>query len=80
VTHPPGRRTCLHCGGRVLPSRDATAAVEPRDVPFLPGSEPDEQEPPQRSVRMRLASTLVWIVLALAAAVFRICQDRPGAP
>jgi hypothetical protein len=80
VTYPPGRRICVHCGGRVLPSRDALVPVEPADGPFLPGPEPADDAPAQRSVRVRLASTLVWVVLAVAAAVFRICQERPGSP
>jgi hypothetical protein len=79
VTHPPGRKTCVHCGGRVLPSRDSGAPVHvPPEVflPGTPGETPGGEAPEQPSARrVRLATTLIWIALAIGAAVLRICQE-----
>ena len=87
VTHPPGRKVCVHCGGRVQPTRDAAldprAALEARlGLPHAGGQEPElaEEEAPE-SGRMRgarLGMTLVWVVLAVLATLMRMCQEPPG--
>jgi len=87
VTHPPGRKVCVHCGGRVQPSRDAAPVFDPRaalearlGLPQPGGEEPEAAEPaePQSPAARgaRIAMTLVWIALAIAASLLRMCQER----
>jgi len=89
VTHPPGRKVCVHCGGRVQTSRDAApafdlrrAALEARLGVPRPGGEEEPEaaepaEPESRGVRgARLGMTLVWIALAVVSVVIRMCQER----
>jgi hypothetical protein len=90
VTHPPGRKVCVHCGGRVQASRDAAPAFDPRaalearlGLPAPGGEAPESAEPADlpesRGARgARLGMTLVWIALAVVATVLRMCQERGG--
>lgn len=87
VTHPPGTRACVHCGGRVQPSRDAApdprGALEARlGLPHPTGEEPEpagEEAPESGRVRgARLGMTLAWVVLAILATLMRLCQEPPG--
>jgi hypothetical protein len=87
VTHPPGRKVCVHCGGRVQPTRDAAAVFDPRSalearlgLPRTGGEEPEVAEeadaPESRGVRgARLGMTLVWVALAVIATLLRMCQE-----
>jgi len=87
VTHPPGRKVCPHCGGRTQTSRDAAPAFEPAVVFRAPGAAEDAPEPAgdeeaeapeSRAARTaRIGMTLVWVALALAATVLRMCRE-PG--
>jgi hypothetical protein len=76
VTHPPGRKACVHCGGRVQPSREAA----PAPLPFPPEAEPgeatgseDAEAPVARPLRLGL--TLTWLALAVGAAILRMCSQ-----
>lgn len=91
VTHPPGRKQCLHCGGPVQTSRDPAPAVfDPRAIleGRLRGPAPDGAPPPadaeeaeaapeSRSARgARIGMTVVWIALAIGASLLRMCQEQ----
>jgi hypothetical protein len=84
VTHPPGRKVCVHCGGRVQTSRDAAPALDPLATRLrLPGPAGEEQdledaaEPESRGARgARIGMTLVWVVLAAVATLLRLCQEQ----
>lgn len=87
VTHPPGRRICLHCNGRVQPTRDAgpdaPAGLAARlGLPPPAGEEPElagDEAPESGRVRgARLGMTLAWVVLAILATLMRLCQGQPG--
>lgn len=91
VTHPPGTRTCLHCGGRVQKSRDAAPASAPDpqaaleallrrpgshdDAERAPGS-PAEDDEPNVGRASRVGLTLAWLVIAVLATVARLCAER----
>ena len=87
VTHPPGKKVCVHCGGRVQPTREAAAVSDPRSaletrlgLPQPGGEEPEEEADAaeERGARgMRLGMTLVWVALAALATLLRMCQE-PG--
>jgi hypothetical protein len=48
VTHPPGTRVCIHCGGPVgperSPGRDRLAAIGALGWPDRPNAPPDDRE------------------------------------
>ncbi|HTY18482.1 MAG TPA: hypothetical protein VMH82_12215 [Myxococcota bacterium] len=78
VSCPPETRSCLHCGGRVVPSRDpvdgpaeAAARVE------SPGSPADDAAPVSRpglrSLRIGIAA--LWVIVALAGSLLRHCAQ-----
>jgi len=89
VTHPPGTRTCLHCGGRVQKSRDAALAHDPQaalevllrrpgardDAGHAPGP-PAEDDEPNAGRASRVGLTLAWLVIAVLATVARLCAER----
>jgi len=85
VTHPPGQKVCVHCGGRTQASRDAASVFDPTTVLRLPGAgdgagQPASAEeadvPETRGARTaRLGMTLVWVALAVLATVLRMCQE-----
>lgn len=79
VTHPPGTRRCIHCGGPVSDERPgagtrilregmrAEAAAQETDVD-------DAEERPEAPRGLRLGMTAVWILLAIAASLYRACS------
>ena len=79
VTWPPETRTCVHCGGRVAPTRaladdamqgGAPAAEEiqgPRDA------EAAARRSPMRLLRVGIAA--LWLALALAGSLLRHCNQ-----
>lgn len=85
VTHPPDRKTCLHCGGPVLPHRHAVDASAPpatrRRGPFgMPVPEEPEDEGEAQAARtanpLRLGFAAIWIVLGVVTAILRACAER----
>jgi hypothetical protein len=88
VSHPPGTRRCIHCGGAVMKERPAggTPLRVPIDISHGPGEpqeegverdEADEAAPARRSSGpLRLAISLVWILAAVAITVYRACTGQ----
>jgi hypothetical protein len=82
VTHPPGTRRCLHCGGGVLPHRPEAGAREAARIqPFdrAGGPEPEDEDAAQlpRAARpLRIGVASLWLLLALAGAILRTCAER----
>jgi hypothetical protein len=84
VTHPPGRKVCVHCGGRTQTSREAGPILQPGAIVSVPGAAGeaadagDEADVPEsRGARTaRLGMTLGWVALAVLATVLRMCQER----
>ena len=85
VTHPPGTRRCLHCGGPVMPSRPPEGGAAPgpvlREGPFAPWPDAEgrdeEAAPPNRAVRgVRVGMAALWIAIAIATAIARACAER----
>ena len=79
VSFAVGTRRCLHCGGPTVEPEVAAhiRAVErgmPLPVPAEVEPEVEEETPLRRGPR---ALTLLWIVLALAASLYRSCTT-PG--
>jgi hypothetical protein len=84
VTHPPGTRRCLHCGGPVSPERPAEGSAAPAPLarpgsasPWPPQAGDDEQAAdPARAVRpMKIAMAGLWIVLAIVTGILRSCTE-----
>ena len=74
VTFPVGTRQCIHCG-RPIGGSPLSRAGAP---PITPGAAdlPEEIEMPgQISVR-KLGGMSLWVLLALAAAVSRLCAGQ----
>jgi len=81
VSFPPGTRACIHCGERIgrprfLPGGGA-------DMPAFEGGDPfpeaDEVDPGSGGGRgLRVGFTLLWLLLAVASAAFRVCQGGEG--
>jgi hypothetical protein len=66
VTFPPEQRHCFYCGQRL-------------GGPFETPAERDERHEPEairQTLPFRGAVTLLWVLLALAAAAFRICAGE----
>jgi len=85
VTHPPGTRRCLHCGGTVLPERPAAGAfaggpvVQPGSAtpwPIEAGEDEETREPPRAARRMKAGMAALWIVLAIVTGILRACAER----
>jgi hypothetical protein len=84
VTHPPGTRRCLHCGGPVLSERpsEAGSAVGPvlRTGPSAwppPADAEDDAAETSRVARpMRIGMAAIWILLAIGTAIVRACTER----
>jgi len=79
VTWPPEARTCVHCGGRVAPTRAladdvmqggaAPAAAEIRSP------QPAEAAAPRSPLRLlRVGIAVLWLALALAGSLLRHCH------
>jgi hypothetical protein len=69
VTFPVGTRNCVHCGrrlgGRELPR--SAGRAEPMEV---------AEEDAMPSVGRRIGGASLWILIALAAALTRMCSER----
>ncbi len=83
VTHPPGTRRCLHCGGPVHDERpDSSSRLVTQSGPSMteaPGQPLEDSEPadgrPQPPRGMRIAVTALWVLLAVAASLYRACTS-----
>ena len=82
VTHPPGTRRCIHCGGPVLDQRpDSSTRLTTSQGPAPPEiatAEPENAEAearPQQPRGLRIGVTALWIVLAIAASIYRACTQ-----
>ena len=89
VSHPPGTRLCIHCGGAVLSERPedagrmrqqtmqelATATAETGPV-LEPGDfeTPDGEAAKKPHGAARVVLSLVWIAVAVAISIYRGCQ------
>ncbi|RIL08139.1 MAG: hypothetical protein DCC71_00655 [Proteobacteria bacterium] len=87
VSHPPGTKQCLHCGGRVMPvrpggatslsAREIAAAQEEEMVRSFPENAPEEaQETPRATNPLRLGVAALWLILAVFGAIARTCAER----
>lgn len=90
VSHPPGTKRCLHCGGGVLPVRpvegmrvqqQARVARGPIEIPTAPDivAAPGDQEedaaaPVARPFRIGIAT--IWVLLAVVGTILRSCAER----
>ena len=83
VTYPVGTRTCIHCGERLgrgggagAPRVTLRAAASRRaEAPFE--VEEEELEVPGRSGVMSPVAIL-WVVLLVGGAVYRLCAGAGG--
>ena len=70
VTFPLGTRTCLHCGGRLARERQAASRfATPQELD--PEAVLAEDELPVR--RALSPFTAIWVLLAIAATLYRAC-------
>ena len=86
VTHPPGTRRCLHCGGPVLPERPVAGGIAPGPVvrpgaaapwPIEAGQDEEAREPVVRAVRpLKIGMAALWVVLAIVTGILRACAER----
>ena len=85
VTHPPGTRRCLHCGGPVLPERPAAGGVAPGPFvrqgaaapwPIEAGDEEKTHEPARAARPMKISMAALWVVLAIVTGILRVCAER----
>jgi len=81
VTFPVGTRRCLHCNGRVGPRTSGAELPEalPAALQHLAGLEDvelEQEEAPSAIGGMRrIGSVLLWVVIALGAAISRFCSE-----
>ena len=89
VSHPPGTRTCLHCGGPVMPVRlveegqrgAAPPPPGPLEIPTRPEIvAPDDDDGGNAADRiarpLRIGIAGIWLVLAIVGALLRACSER----
>ena len=88
VSHPPGTRRCLHCGGGVMPvrpvegMRSATPAAPrgPIEIPVPPDIVTEDEGEPAEAGRvarpLRMGIAALWVVLAVVGALLRACAER----
>jgi hypothetical protein len=82
VSHPPGTRRCLHCGGGVMAARPAEtpslAAQREMEMLETPGATADEEPAEVARVArpLRIGLATLWILLAIAGAILRTCTER----
>ena len=85
VTHPPGTRRCLHCGGPVLPERPAAGGVAPGPFvrqgaaapwPIEAGDDEETREPVRAARPMKISMAALWVVLAIVTGILRVCAER----
>ncbi len=89
VSHPPGTRHCVHCGGAVLRERpdDGGGFRQPtlQDLATATGATGPVLEPGELEVTdeetarkppgaARVILSLVWIAVAVAISIYRGCQ------
>jgi hypothetical protein len=72
VTHPPGTRRCLHCGGSVLAERPGAAAPWPIEA----GEDEEAREPARAARPLKIAMAALWVVLAIVTGILRACAER----
>ena len=84
VTHPPGTRRCLHCGGPVSPQRPAEGGATPAPVtrpgsaspwPTQPDDDEQAAEPAAAARPLKIAMAGLWIVLAIVTGILRSCTE-----
>jgi len=78
VSWAPGTRTCVHCGGRVTPSRTAVAAPPfSREIDGAEPPSPSEEAASRPVVRpLRIGVAMLWLIVALAGAIVRHCAQQ----
>ena len=86
VTHPPGTRRCLHCGGPVLPERPAAGGLAGGPVvrqgsatpwPIEAGEAEESSEPARAANPMKFGMAALWVLLAIVTGILRACSE-PG--
>ena len=74
VTFPTGTRRCVHCGGPIG-RRSPRISASPQDLSELAAALPVEEEAPaEPSPARRIGGLSLWILLALGAALSRMCS------
>lgn len=85
VTHPPGTRRCLHCGGPVLAERPAAGGIASGPVvrqgaaapwPIEAGEDEEAREPARAARPLKIGMAALWIVLAIVTGILRACAER----
>jgi hypothetical protein len=88
VSHPPGTKRCLHCGGAVMPlrpvvgMRSATTTAPPGPIEMATAPATAEAAAGEAAERataarpMRIGIATIWIVLALVGSLLRACSER----
>ncbi len=84
VTHSPGTRRCLHCGGPVLPERPAAGVaagpvVRPGSAspwPIEAGGDEETSETVRAARPMKIGMAAVWVVLAIVTGILRACSEN----
>ncbi len=80
VTHPPGTKRCVHCGGRVSarPHPGELEMMRAREEIAAPiGDEEAEAGEAERVPRpFRIGITAVWLLLALVGSLYRVCSGQ----
>ena len=74
VTFPIGTRQCIHCG-RPIGGSPLTRARHPADHARRRRSSRGDRDAGQISMR-KLGGMSIWVLLALAAAVSRLCAGQ----
>ena len=68
VTTPVGTRRCVHCGGPI----GRPGVVGEQAAP--PELHAEEDAPPQLGMLRRLGGISLWILIAVGAALSRMCE------
>ena len=85
VTHVPGTKRCIHCGGAVLPERPAEGAASTAPVlqpgtftpwPEAPPDDPEAEKTARAARPLRIGMAGIWILLAIVTAILRACNER----
>ncbi len=75
VTFPTGTRRCVHCGGPIG-RRSPRVSASPQILSKLGVELPAEEEAPaESSPARRIGGLSLWILLALGAALTRLCSS-----
>ncbi len=73
VSFPVGTKRCLHCGGRVGARKEPPPARGRILFDVEEAEEADESPVPRPIIRKTVAS--IWLLLALAASLYRVCAS-----